>query len=524
MKVVTAGMMRKLDERTIRGIGIPGAVLMENAGRGAVRALLKHCPEAGSGRAVVLAGRGNNGGDGHVIARILHDLGAEVTIVLLADAGKVTGDARINLDAARRMGVPIVEAPNRGRFDEVRGLLSPARVIVDAMLGTGLSKDVRGVYARAVEIVNGHRAFVLAVDLPTGLSVDTGRPLGCAVSADLTVTFGLPKLAHVTFPGLEYCGVVEVVDIGIPKAVVDAADIPCELVEEDMLSRLAETRPGNAHKGNFGHLLVLAGSTGFTGAGVMAARGAARMGAGLVTLGCPRGITAGVEARLLDAMTLPLPQTAAGSFSRTAATKAIAALKGKTALAIGPGISTADATRHFAHAVLTRARVPAVVDADALNCLAGRLTALRKREAPTILTPHPGEMARLMRCTSASVQKDRIGSATSFAKRHGVIVLLKGARSVTAAPDGRVFINPTGNPGLAAGGSGDVLTGMIAGLLAQGEDPVQSTVVAAFIHGLAADRVGRRIGWRAMVPGDVLEELPAVLGEIENGGARETKG
>jgi NAD(P)H-hydrate epimerase len=517
MKVVTAEIMRRLDERAIREIGVPGVVLMENAGRGTARAIAEKFPEALRGRVVVLAGRGNNGGDGFVVARVLRDQGAAVEVFLLAQLDDVTGDARVFLNAARACGVPVREFPDRDRLpDEFR--LDDADLIVDALLGTGLSKEATGAVAEAIARVNASDAWVVAVDLPSGLSADTGRPLGDAVRADLTVTFGLMKLAHVTYPGLDCCGEVVLVDIGIPARVVDEAGIPFTLVEDaDVTLPLVRARDARAHKGTFGHLLVLAGSRGFTGAGVLATRAAARMGAGLVTLGCPRGIATSVESRLLDAMTLPLPETDAGVFAESAAASALGALESRTALAIGPGMTIDHAAARFVRAVLAKSAVPAVVDADALNALAGHLGTLRDRKAPTILTPHPGEAARLLGCSSADVQDDRIGGATRLAIDTGAIVVLKGARTVTATPDDRVFINPTGNPGLASGGTGDVLTGMIGGLLAQREDPLWCALAGVYLHGLAADRAAIRTGERALVAGDVLDELPRLLAAIESG-------
>lgn len=518
MKVVTAKTMQKLDHRTIADIGIPGIVLMEIAGRGAAACLVNYFPLAQVGRVTVLAGPGNNGGDGYVIARRLSVLGAEVQIILLAERKKVTGDALINLEVAEKLGIPIHEWIGDDNLGDLDLLLKRSDVIVDALLGTGLSKPVKGIFARVIDLVNASDAYVLAVDLPSGLSADTGNPLGRAVQADLTVTFGLPKVAHVSYPGLDYCQDVEVVDIGIPTSVIQQEKINCELIEpKQVIGRMAHPRPAASHKGIFGHLLVLAGSEGMTGASVLTTRAAACVGAGLVTLGLPKGIAASVEPRLLNSMTLRLPQTKSGSFSAAAAALAIKALKSRDALALGPGLSTDTGTGRFVQAVLSGSDRPAVVDADALNLLAKNIETLIDRKAPTILTPHPGEMARLLKTSIAKVQTDRLSAASRLARKTGAVVVLKGAVTVTVEPSGQAYFNQSGNPGLATGGSGDVLTGMIGGFLAQGIPPFEAAVDAVYLHGLAADRVLERTGMRAMVAGDLLAELPEMFAEIEDG-------
>ena len=516
MKVVTARQMQALDRETIEGVGIPGAVLMENAARGLARHLVDYCPAARTGRVVVLAGRGNNGGDGHAVARILNGWGARVEVFLLADPQDVSGDARINLDALFKLGIPVFEMPNE--FADPGRRIGHADAVVDALFGTGLSKVVTGRYADAIERINRARGFVCSVDLPSGLSADSGEALGAAVHADLTVTFGLPKIAHVTYPGVVYCGDVEVVDIGIPPSVVDSAEIPLAATEAgEVTAFLGEPRTADAHKGHFGHLLVLAGSAGMTGAAVLTARAAARVGAGLVTCGIPQPIAVSVESRLLDAMTIPLSATRTGSFAETAATRAVAAAKQRSAIAIGPGLSTAGQTAKFVHSVLSRADVPAVVDADALNCIGRRHAVFKRRKAPTVLTPHPGEMARLTGRPTAEIQADRIGAARALASATGCVVLLKGAATVIANPDGEARINPTGNPGLATGGAGDVLTGLIGGLLAQGVGAFEAAWAGAYLHGLAADRAAADVGERALVAGDVIDALPDVLLAVEAG-------
>jgi len=517
MKVVTAQMMRELDRRTIEEIGVKGLVLMENAGLGTAEAIDENFPGVQFARVVVIAGRGNNGGDGYVVARHLSSWGAEVLVVLLCRKQEVQGDAAVNLEILGRLGVEVVEAPDESALDGQADQILGADIVVDAVFGTGLRRKVEGLYARAIDLINGFPGPVVSVDIPSGLNADTGQPMGDAVFADLTVTFGLPKLGHILYPGAIHCGSLELVDIGIPSGVVDEADIPYSLVERGQIQANFLPRKPDAHKGSFGHLLVLAGSPGFTGAAIMTGQAAARVGAGLVTVGCPAGVNPILEAHLTEVITRPLPESAAGTFSKKAATQVMDLLKNKSALALGPGITTDPEVRQLVARLVEKADVPLVLDADGLNCLEGKLALLRKRKADTVLTPHPGEMARLVRSTAEKVNRDRVGVARKFAERHGVHVVLKGAGTVTACPDGQVFINTTGNPGMASGGTGDVLTGMIAGFMAQGMPAREAALTGVFLHGLAGDEAALRVGERALLAGDILEELPAVIRGFEQG-------
>lgn len=519
MKLVTAAEMRELDRLTIE-LGTPGHVLMERAGAGACAMLLRVLPRLAAERArvVVLAGKGNNGGDGLVIGRLLLDRGISARVYLLGKAAEVAGDARRNLDAFRRCeGAVLRELGDDADLGELRRELAAAGCVVDAMLGTGLRADVRGLYAEAIELVNGCAAPVFAVDIPSGLDADSGRPHGVAVRAAATATFGLAKYGQVMHPGIDHCGELEVVDIGIAAAAIDQVRPSGAVTDRAEVGRLLPRRAADAHKGGAGHLLVIAGSRGKGGAAVLATRAALRCGAGLVTLATGASLAPVCAGAAWEAMTDPWPERDGGL--RYDVDRIAASVEGKAAVAVGPGLGTRRAIRDLVMWLLRHAEVPLVLDADALNVLARNPRPLRRSRAAVVLTPHPGEMARLAGVDTAVVQADRVGVARRFAAEHGCTVLLKGARTVVAAPDGFVWINPTGNPGMASGGMGDALTGVVGALLAQGVAVPRAAVLGAYLHGAAGDRAASA-GAIGMLASDLIEVLPATLAALGDGGGR----
>jgi NAD(P)H-hydrate epimerase len=389
---------------------------------------------------------------------------------------------------------------------------------VDALLGTGLSAPVTGAYRDAIEAMNESGRPVISVDLPSGIHADTGAVLGAAVRADLTVTFGLPKLGLYSGPGLDRAGRIEVVDIGIPAAFVDAIASRVTLLTPAIVRRLIPDRRPSSHKGTYGHAGIIAGSVGKTGAAAMAAKSALRVGAGLVTVATPASVNDTLEAKLLEAMTVPMPETKERTLARAALEELLSFISARTAAAIGPGLTTHQETVELLHALVPRLEKPSVLDADALNALAGRISLLDACKVPPILTPHPGEMARLLdNATAQSVNADRVGVALTFAQARRVVLVLKGARTVVANPDGRAAICPTGNPGMATAGTGDVLTGMIVGLLAQGLGPWDAACAGAYLHGLAGDLASLRFGAAGMTAGDVIEQIPYALAHTAHG-------
>ena len=517
MKVVTAAQMQALDRETIQGVGIPGVVLMENAGREAAKLILEHFPDASSKGVAVLAGRGNNGGDGFVIARYLRGQGKRTKVYLFAPREKVGGDARVNLEVWLRIGGELEEITSEEGFLRVKGEIAEAGLIVDALLGTGLSSEVRGLLREAIEFVNGLKKPVVAVDIPSGLDASTGKVLGTAIRASLTPTFGLAKLGQVISPGAELVGRLEVIDIGIPPSLVERAGIKTHLLGPEELSpRILASRPPESHKGTYGHLLVVAGSPGKTGAAAMVAEGALRMGAGLVTVAIPKSLNPILEVKLTEAMTEPVPEEE-GFLCSDSLPSLLSLLEGKSAIALGPGIGTGEGVKEVILEFLRKANLPLVIDADGLNVLSSRPQTLKEIKVPFVLTPHPGEMARLVGLGTAEVQERRIEVAREVAGEYRCVVVLKGNRTVVASPEGEIFINPTGNPGMASGGMGDVLTGMMGGLLAQRHPPLEAAKAAVYLHGLSGDLGARELGELPLLATDLLEYLPLALKEVTSG-------
>ncbi len=515
MKLVTAEEMRELDRRTIDEVGVPSLVLMENAGRTTYQILRQEFPGL-SGPVAVVAGRGNNGGDGFVVARYLANDGIPVTVFLLAEKNQVQGDARVNLDILDQIGVEVVETLTEEGLSPAAHFLSRAELIVDALFGTGLNSPVRGLMRALIERINHLRPPVLAVDIPSGLSADTGEPLGVAVQADVTVTYGFPKLGQILPPGRDYVGRLWQVDISIPPALAKALKI--ELAEAHELRRCLPPRPFGSHKGTFGHLVVLAGSEGKTGAATLTAEGGLRAGAGLVTAAVPTSLNDILEVKLTEAMTLPLPEASgARAFGRQSLEPLQEFMADKTALALGPGLGTHLETAELVCNLVRHLPQPLVIDADGINCLSRDPDCLQEAAGPRILTPHPGEMARFLKTTPAEVQARRLEVAQEVAAQYGSFVVLKGAQTVVAAPDGRVSINPTGNPALASGGTGDVLTGLIGGYLAQRLNPWDAARLGVYLHGLAADYLAEQTTPQGLIAGDLLAVFPELLAEFTRG-------
>jgi NAD(P)H-hydrate epimerase len=464
----------------------------------------------------IVCGKGHNGGDGFVVARILAKRRARVRVFLLHRVSDLATDSRtmyrrfVRLAASR--AVVAGASP-----EQVAAGLAASDLTVDALLGTGLSSPVAGPYGAAIDHMNRTGHPIVAVDLPSGLHADTGEVLGQAVRADLTVTFGLPKLGLYLDEGINHAGVVRIADIGIPLDYVQAVESPLSLLTPEAVAQLLPVRRPSAHKGTFGHVGIIAGSPGKTGAAAMAAKAALRTGAGLVTVATPHGVNAVLECKLLEAMTYPVPDTADQTFSLKALDLLSSFVAARTAVAIGPGISTQPDTVELVHRLLAQIERPCVLDADALNAVANRLESLVRCRAPVILTPHPGEMARLVKAESGqAVNRARLATASTFAQTHHAIVVLKGARTVLANPDGQLAICPTGNPGLATGGTGDVLTGMIVALLAQGLSAWDAACSATYLHGLAGDLAAHSRGQAGMIAGDVIDQIPYAINQLSH--------
>lgn len=518
MRVLNTVQMREADRRTIEDLGVPSIVLMENAGRQVVDAMDAAFDDLATSRVAVLCGRGNNGGDGFVVARALAGRGIDVLVCLVGASETVKGDARTNLDILRRIGVPIVEAASEQAWEvHARDVLG-RDVIVDALFGTGLTGPLSGLADTVVADLAECRGHVVAVDLPSGLSADEPAPIGPAVSADLTVTLAAPKLPLVMPPGERLVGNLVVADIGIPPGVIEELEGPyiSRLTREE-LRPLVPPRPPHAHKGTFGHALIVSGSFGKTGAAYLSAMGALRSGAGLVTVATPASCVPIVAGLGAEYMTEALAEGRPGSVAANALDHL--SMLPHDAVAVGPGLGTGDDQRRLVIGLIERIATPLVLDADALNVLAGESGVLAAREGRvTVVTPHPGEMARLLGTSAAAVQEHRLRVARDFASTHGVYVVLKGHRTLIATPTGRVFINPTGNPGMATGGSGDVLTGMLAAWLMQLDNPEHACQVSVYLHGAAGDLAAADIGEVAMTAGDILAALGDAAEELSSTG------
>jgi NAD(P)H-hydrate epimerase len=524
--VLTADEMRRADRRTIDEIGLPGPVLMENAGAAVTRAIDERF--AGARRVAVLCGRGNNGGDGFVVAR---RLGGRATTVLLGAGGDVSGEARVHLRACERSGVLVAEVGDAAAWERAVAALAGADLVVDAVLGTGLRAAPTGLAAAAIEWMrqrHGAGVPVLAVDLPSGVPSDGGAFDWPAVRADLTVTFAALKRGHVLPPAAGHAGEVVVADIGISRASVEASSPSLFLLEDADAAAAFPARPRGAHKGDFGHVLVVAGSVGKAGAAVLAAGGALRGGAGLVTVATPEPCLPVVAAARAEAMTAALPATAGGALDGSALEPLLALARERDAVVLGPGLGQEPATRALVQAFVRACPVPLVIDADGLNALApsgpdgGALGALQ-RSAPTVLTPHPGEMARLLGRKTREVQAARPEAARALARETGSVVVLKGERTVVADPVGHAAVSAAGNPGMATGGTGDVLAGLVGALLAR-HGALLAATAGAVVHGRAGDIAARDRGEDGMTAGDVIEALPAAIEAVRaRGGARSAR-
>ncbi len=516
MRLCSASEIMAADRQAIDELGLPGVVLMENAGRICSERFDREFSDHFPASVVIIAGRGNNGGDGYVMARVLAERGWRVTTLVLGLEDAISGDAGVMLNIIRKLGLQIHFIEDISALKNHFSAAAPA-LIIDAIFGTGLNSDVRGLQAEAIALINGADAAVFAVDIPSGVDGSTGRICGRAVNADLTVTFDHAKIGHGSQPGAVCAGKLKVVDIGIPLTGRKQFSSHVHLLDKTEVQALLPERSTVGHKGKFGHLLVLAGSPGKTGAAVLSGSAAVRSGCGLVTVATPASVHDIIEVKLTEAMSCSLIDQD-GLISLQAQAQIEQLLAERQALALGPGLGQSSGLIELIKVLIASIPVPTIIDADGLNQLAKCLECLQGRsDQPLILTPHPGEMARLTGLTVSEIESNRFEIAQNFAAKHGVILLLKGARTIIAAPDGRVNINSTGNDGLASGGSGDVLTGLIGGLLAQGMDGFSAATLGVWLHGRAAERVADLQGTAGMSASDLLPQLPVARQELAKG-------
>jgi NAD(P)H-hydrate epimerase len=529
MILLNAAESRELDRLSQEKYGIESYALMRRAGEAVADLLLRRWPNTASGPVLVAAGKGNNGGDGFVAARKLMQAGVRVQAILFAHAGDLKGDAARAYRDYIAAGGLVNEMTDEGAVGDAIAAQKPIAV-VDAIFGTGLNAEVRGLARRAIEAVNGLNTNsgagiragrdlpVVAIDIASGVNADSGAVMGAAIAATLTVTFGYAKYGHVSYPGAALAGDLEIAEIGFgPQAIGDVAPRG-RLIEAAEAASLIRPRSANTHKGMNGHALVIAGSRGKSGAAILAARGALRTGAGLVTAAIPESIAAIVAGGQPELMTEALPDRE-GHFAGPGTLEKLRELaKGMTALIAGPGIGVSEDTHQLVAWLVSegaQAGRPLLLDADALNVVAEAGPAmLTAAQGPVVLTPHPGEMARLLGITNATVNADRIGAARRLADLSRAAVVLKGARSVIATPDGTVLVNSSGNAGMATAGMGDVLSGIVGALLGQGLACCDALALGVFVHGLAADQLAERLGPVGYLAGDVATELPAALATL----------
>ena len=509
--LVTASEMQNMDKETIESFGLPGIVLMENAGRCAVDFFISQFSVKHDKRIGIIAGSGNNGGDGFVMARYLLSACEDVIVFLFTKNERLSGDARFNYERLLIMNATIIEISDESALSSQKDHFNTRNIWIDALLGTGLRSDVRGHYKTMIRYLNASNCPVFSVDIPSGLHADTGNIWGTSVKADATITFGHQKIGQAMPKGEQYCGKLAIADIGIPRQISESIAPKQYLLKSKTLDWTFYHRPSSAHKGTTGHVLVIGGSTGKTGACAMTSYSAMRIGCGLVTLGIAKSLNSILETQLMEVMTLPLTEEAPGVVGTKAYDEIVYASKGKKCIAIGPGMGTLLKTEKLVHKLIQTINIPMVIDADALNVLAGCTECLHKAKTTHILTPHPGEMARLTGLSTQEIQSDRLTFARYFARSYNVILVLKGEKTIIAHPDGRIAINSTGNPGMASGGMGDVLTGTIAGMIAQGVALENAVEMAVYIHGMAADILEKRIGKIGFMAGDLMETLPIAL-------------
>ena len=532
MLAVTREEIKKLDEWAISELGIPRLVLMENAGRGVVSAVFSEIEKPRN--VCVVCGTGNNGGDGFVVARVLAAANVDVTVFILSTRSVIKDESKLNLNILEKMSIPVLEMTDGSSAEKLASALKNCDVIVDAIFGVGFRGSVDGIFAKAIDLINSSKKVVVSVDIPSGLDADTGSVGDHCVNARITATFTYPKRGMFPYPAMDHVGKLKIIDIGIPQINPLNPGIPAtkqkveprsagtheiKIITPDFVAGKIPARSISAHKGTCGTVLIIASSPGMTGACTLAARSALRVGAGLVRVGVPESLAQEIDSQFSEMITVALPETKNKTLSPGALNKILDLYRTSDCVAIGPGLSTDKETAALAKAFLKalskeNRKVPVVIDADALNAISDELALIRDSKTPIILTPHPGEMARLAGTTAAAIQSDREGQAKTLAKKVDAVVVLKGARTLVAMPDGRLSLNMTGNPGMASAGMGDVLTGAIAGLIAQGLTAEDAALSGVFLHGMSGDVVSALKGEHGIIASDLVEALPYVIRSI----------
>jgi len=497
MRIGSSEVIRKIDSYTINELGIPGIVLMENASLKVVDFIESYK----DGKTCIVCSKGNNGGDGFAVARHLYVKGRNVSVFLIGSEEGMSDDCRVNYESAKKIGVDIINIESERETDHLKKALDHCDLAVDAIFGTGLNRKAEGIYGRAIEAVNGCPAPVISVDVPSGMNSDTGETYGCCIKADVTVTFQLLKKGFFNYKAREFTGKVEVVEIGIPERAIEKFHQGEYFMDAAMVKRIMKIRDQISHKGEFGRVLIIVGTRGYSGAAFISATSAVRCGSGLVTLACDEHVQAAMSNRFTEAMTCRFDEKE----------RLDGLIDHCDAIAIGPGMGNSDATLRMLENVLSRAKCPVVIDADGLNVLAGKLEILESARCEIVITPHPGEMSRLTGQSVEEIQKDRTGTAKEFAVKQKITVLLKGYNTIIAGGD-KLYINSTGNSSMASGGMGDCLTGMIASFIGQGYEATEAASIAAYIHGYTGEKLSK--GMFCVNASHVMEKLPYSIHEV----------
>lgn len=518
MKVVTGKEMQELDKVVIQELGVPAEVLMERAGLGVAENIYKYFPLEKYFKVLVICGPGNNGGDGFVCARHLWDMGYKVKVVLLSEEEKYKGEALTNLKILKKLGFTLEKVSELKQLEEILFKEKP-QILVDAIFGTGLKREVTGFLAEVIEFINKNKEAykVVAIDISSGICSETGQILGCAIKADLTVTFELIKIGHLFYPGKEYTGVLEVVKIGFPSEVIEKRAPQREYLDWKWAKKVFKPRTGYTHKGTFGHVLILAGSRGKSGAGILSALGALRGGAGLVTLASTKTLQKIYSTILPEILTAGLEEELTGEISFNSLEEFLRICEGKRVLVIGPGLGLTSGVKKFLKELLKKIELPLVIDADALTLLSENPEVLKNYKGIKILTPHPGEAQRFLKISTKEILSNRLKVTEELVNLTDSIVVLKGPHSIVMSPDGRTGINSIDEPGLAQGGMGDILSGLIGAFLAQGYEPFLATCLAVFLHGEAGKKLHQEYGPFGFTATEVGNFIPKLIKILEQG-------
>jgi ADP-dependent NAD(P)H-hydrate dehydratase / NAD(P)H-hydrate epimerase len=510
MEIALPSQMREVDRIAIEEFGIPGIVLMENAAINVV-AQVKRIMDISEKEIVILAGKGNNGGDAFATARHLYNKGAKVHVFLLFEKTAAKGNALTNLTILEKMGVEVFEATSEEALEFLKSCINLADIIIDGIFGTGITRQIKGIPYEVIRLVNESNKTVLSIDIPSGINGETGEIEGICIKADTTVTFGLPKPGLLCYPGREYKGKLFTVDIGIPDAAVGKAGIKTYLIDRGLVQSILPYRKYDSNKGDYGRIFVIGGSTGMTGACHLCSSAVLKAGGGLVYTGIPESMAQLFDMVFTEGITIPLNDNGKGYLTASSLKRINREFENKTVAALGPGLSMNEDTIKTVYGIIELSRIPLVIDADGLNAISKDISVLKKLKAEAVLTPHPGEMARLSGKTIKQIQSDRITAAREFSTEWKVITVLKGAGTIVSLPNGSVYVNATGNSGMATGGSGDVLTGVIAGLIGGGICPSDATVAGVYLHGLAGDLAAEKKGEHGITSKDILEWIPYAL-------------